>query len=522
MNRRGFVRAATAAVGVGLLACEDPSLTQLDPQFAKGGNGGGKGGGNGGSDPVARHPLNVPSVRTPTNFDLTAAPCEVDLGGGNMSTVWGYNGEFPGPTLLVNQGDAASVNLFNGLGDETITHWHGMVVDTPNDGHPQEAIPPGGTYSYDFPIIQRATMNWYHPHPHEKTGEQVAMGLAGAFIIRDQFESSLGLPGGTREVPLIIRDAAFDKSGAMDYKPRSGGFEGRTPLVNGTLDPMLSVSTAVYRLRILNGCNARILRLAFDSGVPFVLIGNDGGLLESSVVLEEIEICPAERLDVLVDLRPLEVGSTVMLRDLDAGWDLLELRVENQVNDDSTNIPVALSTIEPLQMSNVSTVREFSFDGMSKINGRLYDMERIDFRVPFGDTELWRFTTNGNAPHPVHVHGAYYQVVSRSGGRGQLFPWEAGWKDSVLLHDGETVEVLIRFGALPQAGARGHGHDVELRGGLIWLLDNGAGSSGPAHPGDARLTPMRGRESLCPGANAGPRHPPRRESRRTSARESRS
>ena len=82
---------------------------------------------------------------------------------------------------------------------------------------------------------------------------------------------------------------------------------------------------------------------------------------------------------------------------------------------------------------------------MSKINGLEYDMNRIDFQVPFGQTERWRFTTNGNAPHPVHVHGASFQVQSRSGGRGTVFPWERGWKDTVLLQDQETVEVLIRF-----------------------------------------------------------------------------
>ncbi len=82
---------------------------------------------------------------------------------------------------------------------------------------------------------------------------------------------------------------------------------------------------------------------------------------------------------------------------------------------------------------------------MSKINGQIYDMADPGQDVPKGVTERWRFTTKGNAPHPVHVHGAYFQVQSRVGGRGQLFPWEAGWKDTVLLEDGEEVEVLIRF-----------------------------------------------------------------------------
>ncbi len=133
-----------------------------------------------------------------------------------------------------------------------------------------------------------------------------------------------------------------------------------------------------------------------------------------------------------------------MLTDLSSGWNLLEFRVARQVSVAAT-IPTTLSTIAAL--TNPVRTRRFSFDGMSKINGLEYDMNRIDFRVPFGDVERWQFVTNGNAPHPVHVHGASFQVVSRTGGRGKLFPWEQGWKDTVLLNDRENVEVLIRFAA---------------------------------------------------------------------------
>ncbi len=60
--------------------------------------------------------------------------------------------------------------------------------------------------------------------------------------------------------------------------------------------------------------------------------------------------------------------------------------------------------------------------------------------------ELWRFfLTNDNTPHPVHIHGASFQVQSRSDGRGQIFAWERCWKDMVLLNDRQIVEVLICF-----------------------------------------------------------------------------
>jgi FtsP/CotA-like multicopper oxidase with cupredoxin domain len=229
------------------------------------------------------------------------------------------------------------------------------------------------------------------------------------------------------------------------YNPISSGFLGKIPLVNGTRDPKLDVDTALYRFRILNGATARILRIALNTGAPFTLIGNDGGLLETGVSVAHIEFGPAERLDVLVDFRGLSVGTKVMLRDLNAGWDLLEFNVARQVTGGGSIPSGSLSTIETL--SNPVVTREFSFDGMTRINGLEFDPNRIDFQVFFGQTELWRFTTGGNAPHPIHIHGASLQMVSRSGGRGQLFPWEAGWKDTVLLLDGETAEVLIRFDA---------------------------------------------------------------------------
>jgi FtsP/CotA-like multicopper oxidase with cupredoxin domain len=394
---------------------------------------------------VTRYPLYVPpTIGLATPCRLTAKPSTIDLGDGRRSSAWVYNGSMPGPTFRARPGDAARITLTNHLSQETITHWHGLHVDERNDGHPIYAIPPGGTYPYSFPVNQRAALYWYHPHPHMRTGEQVALGLAGAFVVNDAEEDALGLPGGSYEVPLLIRDASLDPTGNLQYKPGPGDFLGDVALVNGTRNPYLDVDTALYRLRVVCAANARIFRLALSGGGPLTLIGNDGGLLPSAVELAELDVSPGERVDLLVDFRGLSIGARVMLRDLRAGWDLLEFRVGRQVRVPAT-VPATLSTITPL-VHPVRT-RDFSFDGMTRINGLEYDMDRVDFQVPFGQTERWRFRTSGNAPHTVHVHGASFQVVSRTGGRGRVFPWEAGWKDTVLLEDRETVEVLIRFGA---------------------------------------------------------------------------
>ncbi|HET8659383.1 MAG TPA: multicopper oxidase domain-containing protein [Micromonosporaceae bacterium] len=431
-TRRAFLAGAT--VSGALLATGGAGVAGTTRVLAAGGGGA-----------ITRYPLYVPpAAGLSSAFTLSSRPGQVDLGGGRLSTAWVYNGSMPGPSFRARTGDVAQITLVNGLPQETITHWHGMIVDHPNDGHPVYAVPPGGTYTYSFPIRQRAAFNWYHPHPHMLTGQQVALGLAGAFIINDAEEDALGLPSGAYEVPLVVRDASLDTTGNLQYKPRSGGFLGDVPLVNGTRDAYLNVDTALYRFRVLGGANARIFGLTLSNGAAFTLIGNDGGLLASAVPVTRVDISPGERVDLLVDFRNLPVGTRVMLRDARAGWDLLELRVTRQVSD-PTPVPTALSTITPL--AGPVRTRTFSFDGMSKINGLEYDVNRIDFSVPFGEVELWRFLTSGNAPHPVHVHGASFQVVSRTGGRGRLFPWETGWKDTVLLEDRETVEVLIRFDA---------------------------------------------------------------------------
>jgi blue copper oxidase len=196
-----------------------------------------------------RYPLHLPPTTSPASLNLSEAPAVVDLGGGHYSNVLAYNGFFPGPSLVAKRGDSASIHLVNDLSEQTITHWHGMIVDERNDGGPRYVIAPGATYDYAFTINQRACLNWYHPHPHMLTGEQVNLGLACAFIVRDTVDDGvggLGLPSGAREVPLIIRDATLDSYGNLQYKRRTGGFDGQIPLVNGTLSPYLAVDQGLY------------------------------------------------------------------------------------------------------------------------------------------------------------------------------------------------------------------------------------------------------------------------------------
>ncbi|HEX2416772.1 MAG TPA: multicopper oxidase domain-containing protein, partial [Micromonosporaceae bacterium] len=70
-----------------------------------------------------------PTVGLGTAYTLNAQSAQVDLGGGNLSTAWTYNGLLPGPTFRGRTGDVAQITLNNGLSQATTTHWHGMIVD---------------------------------------------------------------------------------------------------------------------------------------------------------------------------------------------------------------------------------------------------------------------------------------------------------------------------------------------------------------------------------------------------------
>jgi blue copper oxidase len=436
MNRRNFLATASATGAfLFLKSCKADLLEQVaDTALDK------RGAAN-----VTRNSLKLPAEVNPVNLSLTASPTSMNLGSTTVNNALAYNGSFPAPTIRTTKGSNATITFNNNLGEDSITHWHGLLVNHMNDGHPMSAVSSGNSYSYNFPVIQRAGMNWYHPHPHMRTGYQVYHGLAGAFIINDTEEAAFNLPTGEFEVPLIIRDCSLTKSGDLHYQPKSGGFLGNLPMVNGTLDPYLNVKRAVYRFRILNGANSRIFDLNMHNGLQMILIGNDGGLLPSSSTESILTISNGERLDVLVDFRSFPENASIMLRDARTGWSLLEFRVTGSNVITYSGSLTTSSTIPSL--GTPLTTRIFNFQGMNKINGQVYDHHRIDFNVPFNQTEKWTFTTAGNAPHPVHVHGASFQVIDRRGGRNTLYPWEAGWKDTVLLENNETVDVLIKFEA---------------------------------------------------------------------------
>ena len=287
---------------------------------------------------------NPPTTTAPTLFspapgssslavDLTAERATVPIFSGAETPVWRFQasvqegsggsiqtlkGSYLGLIFRVKKGQRVQIQLKNELSDPTIVHWHGLRVPEEMDGHPRDAIAPRASYKYDFQVINRAGTYWFHPQPDQLTGPQVYYGLAGLFIVSDEEEAELGLPFGEYDLPLVIQDRKFDSQNKMVYLTNGMmdqmiGFLGDTILVNGVPNASLDIKASAYRLRLLNGSNSRIYKLAWEDGTPLMVIATDGGLLGSPVVRDYITLAPAERVELWADFSRQSAGNEMQL-----------------------------------------------------------------------------------------------------------------------------------------------------------------------------------------------------------------
>ena len=213
-------------------------------------------------------------------------------------------GSYLGPILRVKSGTKLRIQFKNNLTEKSVLHPHGLRVPEDCDGTPMQAIDPGQTKIYEFTVIDRAGPYWFHPHPMGRTAEQVVMGLAGLFYVSDD-EEEAAIPGsstGANDLPVVIQDRLFDSNNQFLYQPNMmWGYLGDRILVNGQKGAKFSLEPRAYRLRILNGSNARTYKLAWSNDMPLNVIGTDGGLLPAVETRSYVMLMPGERVDVWAD-----------------------------------------------------------------------------------------------------------------------------------------------------------------------------------------------------------------------------
>jgi spore coat protein A, manganese oxidase len=397
------------------------------------------------------------------------------------------------------------------LGSEVrvMTHLHGGFVAADSDGNP--AITPDGFGFGDVQSVyypnqgpqNRASLLWFHDHGLGATRLNVFAGLAAAYLIRDEYDTGQadnanGLPSGPYEIPLVIQDRQFRPDGTFLYPTSDisgttwiGEYFGDVMLVNGKVWPYLTAEPRLYRFRILNGCNARIMNLHFG-GARMWQIGAEGGMWDVPVSVSRLTLAPAERADVLVDFSQM-AGQTTQLKNTNplppvstpapSLTQVMEIRVANTTPVPAT-IPATLVGGAKASLPAPSPARRRfitlneaaaeTSDWVLTLNATGF-MDGSPTEAPsVGTIEDWYYVNLTPDTHPMHMHLVTFQVVGRvpfdagaytaAAGSGELGvpggtdptpfatgpmipadPSERGFKDTVKANPGYFTIVRAKF-----------------------------------------------------------------------------
>ncbi|HET9233640.1 MAG TPA: DNRLRE domain-containing protein, partial [Candidatus Eisenbacteria bacterium] len=373
--------------------------------------------------------------------------------------VWGYEGMYPGPTILAFRDQPVTVNWLNDLRDSTgalrtthylpvdsclhgpdtegqsprvVAHLHGGHVPAQVDGYPTMTMLPGQQQTYVYPNNQEAATLWYHDHALGITRLNVIMGLAGFYILKDSVETALNLPSGEYEIGLAIQDRSFHADGSFMYPEMwEDHFFGDKILVNGKVWPYLNVRQGKYRFHLLEGSNSRAYRLSLSNGRPFTVIGTEGGLLDAPVVRSVLTMTPGERMDVVIDFAGLTPGTEIILQnDAPAPYpgnpgegvipNVMKFIVTAAAGH-TAPLPATLRPpIERLDPASTAEDRQFILrkgsdpcaGSMWMINDLMFD-DITEYPV-LGTTETWTFVNPTGVVHPMHMHLVMFQVLDRT------------------------------------------------------------------------------------------------------------
>lgn len=382
-------------------------------------------------------------------FVLEAQSGQTNFLGSVMTDTLGYNGSYLGPVLRIRKGEKVTIRVNNQLDFPTTLHWHGLVVDGEQDGGPHQGIQPGESWNPTFTVDQAAATLWYHPHLLGDTADQVYYGLSGLIYIDDENADQLNLPQayGQNDIPLIVQDRSFNRDGSLAYRTSMMGVAaGDTLLINGTINPYLNVKKEPVRFRILNASNAQNFAFRLSDNSRFWQIASDGGFLEAPLIRRSIFLAPGERAEVIVDFSKTKRSDVALMVGKSA---IMAIRISDEKTETSA-IPESLTDIEPLIEANEPRTRVFDLQSMGisgTINGKSFDMNRIDEEVNLNETEIWIIRNRGGmmqtGGHPFHVHGTQFQIISRNGRPPP--PQEQGYKDTVFVNIGEEVAIRVRF-----------------------------------------------------------------------------
>ena len=409
---------------------------------------------------------------------LTARPADWEIGNAGTAPAWTYNGTVPGPELRVTAGDTLRVILKNDLPEPTTIHWHGVPVPFAMDGVPdlsQPAVEPGKSFVYQFPALRPGTY-WYHTH----VGYQLDRGLYGALIVEPPSEPLAY----DREYTLVFDDWLRDPDhpvenpqatgmGMMGGMGGMGGMMGREqtkrPEPSGVMarvEPLYDAlivngKASPEDLRVRRGDRVRLRLINAGSSLPVVvwitghemLVTHADGQPVESKWSKVLMLGMGERWDVLVEatnpgLWPviaLAAGgkrATVLLRY--DGVDTIAPAAPDRVRDRDLLGYGDLRAAEPPPDAVPDRRIDLELSGGMMdpsrwtLNGRQYpDTEPIEMKR--GERVRLRLFNMSMMPHPIHLHGHFFRVMSFNDQRLRT----PILKDTIALGHMETADVDV-------------------------------------------------------------------------------
>ncbi|WP_206915801.1 multicopper oxidase family protein [Alicyclobacillus suci] len=380
----------------------------------------------------------VPWNGSTKTFMFDVARGNVSLGDGRRFSGYLINGQFPGPTIRVREGDKVRITLNNHLDQPTTLHWHGVDVPSPMDGVPgisENPIPPGKSFTYEF-IAGPSGTRWYHSHVFEM--DQIPNGLFGAFVI-EPASGKEPYPA-DREMTLILSTWGYQTNPGFDYGMQtSGGMgqmmmgggnmvsssQGLVHLINGSVpssvQPITVRAGEKLRLRLINASASESYWLTMDTG-SFMVTHTDGNPLDNAVPASDLYIAPAERYDIVVT--PTQSGKW-FLRSKINGQESIQIpfSTDGSVSGVPSSAPSwSYSNFSRGTGSLPKADQHFQLtlsSGMMMgsnwtINGASYP-KTTPLRVKTGDRVRIEMQNMSMMEHPMHLHGHPFEITSFNG-----------------------------------------------------------------------------------------------------------
>ncbi len=407
----------------------------------------------------------VASTGVVHEYRLVAAPTTGSLTEGTETDLWTYNGATPGPEIRITHGDTVRVVLENNLPEPTSIHWHGIRVPHAMDGVPgltQAPVAPGETFTYEFTPPDAGTY-WYHSH--RRGNEQLARGLYGALIVENPAEPTYAV-----DEVWLIDDWRVDDQGTLDPDFASSadvhhsGRWGELFTVNGATGTELRAAPGErIRLRLVNTANARILQPDFGALDP-VVIAMDGLPVARAFSAHGVELAPGNRMDIDVTI-PSDASGEFSIGDFFTGITPTEI-ARIVVDGDPVATPDfeppteglpdwSLAADDPADHTvTVTLYSEFAEADADEQEAMLAGERDATFRWELngeawpaaetltadqGELQKIRIINDSGQFHPIHLHGQFFQLVSRNDVRVS----EGHYRDTVLMSAFETIEIVV-------------------------------------------------------------------------------